>query len=209
MNPRRRRSRLNRNPARGMKNRQIGLGKKAHEYSVAYGSDVVIIIQGQNGHYSGYQSQPGLLRRLRSVSVSDDQLLGPDYFSKETHRKTSWSEGSTTFSTLERLDSSSSSKLSTVSETMDVASEWGESPSDDVLSTCSPLGDTLFQDIDFTLCNEDVENNMVTPKFETMSTSTSSKKKEGQTPNFHLAQPKPISLSTRNTILSLIDSFFD
>ncbi|UKZ61671.1 uncharacterized protein TrAtP1_002929 [Trichoderma atroviride] len=209
MNPRRRRSRLNRNPARGMKNRQIGLGKKAHEYSVAYGSDVVIIIQGQNGHYSGYQSQPGLLRRLRSASVSDDQLLGPDYFSKETHRKASWSAGSTKSSTLSRLDSSSSSKLSTVSETMDVASEWGESPSDDMLSTCSPLGDTLFQDIDFMVCNEDVKSNMASPKFETISTSTNSKKKEGQTPNFHLAQPNPISLNTRNTILSLIDSFFD
>lgn len=209
MNPRRHRSRLNRNPARGMKNRQIGLGKKAHEYSVAYGSDVVIVIQGQNGHYSGYQSQPGLLRKLRSVSVSDDQLLGPEYFSKETPRKASWSEGCTTPSTLSRLDSSSSSKLSIVSETMDIASEWGESLSDDMLPMCSPSGDALFQDIDFTLCNEEVENNNISPKLETISTSTTPKKKDGLTPNSHLVQPKPISISTRNTILSLLDSFFE
>jgi hypothetical protein len=209
MNPRRRRSRLNKNPARGMKNRQIGLGKKAHEYSVAYGSDVVIIIRGPDGHYTGYQSQPGLLRRLRSVSVSDDQLLGPDYFNNEIQQITPWAEGSTTPSTLARLDSLASSKLSTVSETMDIASEWGEFPSDDMLSMCSPLDDTLFHDLKFTVYNEDVKNSP--PKLTTVSTPTCSKKKdEWPRDNYsNLAQPKPISPSTRNTILSLLDSFFE
>ncbi|PTB34939.1 hypothetical protein M441DRAFT_63110 [Trichoderma asperellum CBS 433.97] len=209
MNTRRRRSRLNKNPARGMKNRQIGLGKKAHEYSVAYGSDVIIIIRGPDGHYNGYQSQPGLLRRLRSVSVPDDQLLGPDYFSSELQRKTSWSEGSTTDSTLPRPDSTSSTKPSLVPEAMDVVSDWGEFPLDDMQSICS-LDDSLFHDINFTLNKEDFDNNTGSPKHNTMSTPTSPKKGELTQKNYsHLAQPKPISLSTRNTILSLLDSFFE
>ncbi|KAJ4854612.1 SRF-type transcription factor (DNA-binding and dimerization domain) domain-containing protein [Trichoderma breve] len=188
---RRRRSRLNKNPARGMKNRRIGLGKKAHEYSVAYGSDVIVVIRGPNGHYSGYQSQPGLLQRLQSVS--DDQLLGPDDFVISEHAN---------FSSISGMSES------LVTDTMDIYGDWSDLFTYDTQSTFpSHSEDIMFHDTDIPLLGTDIKGKITSLQSEITSTQVSTEKSthEGYS---HLVQPKPISLNTTNTILSLLDSFF-
>ncbi|QYT04962.1 MADS-box domain-containing protein [Trichoderma simmonsii] len=205
---RRRRSRLNKNPARGMKNRRIGLGKKAHEYSVAYGSDVIVVIRGPNGHYSGYQSQPGLLQRLQSVS--DDQLLGPDDFVSKIPRETSWSGCSAISSVSEHANFSSISGMSEslVTDTMDIYGDWSNLFTYDTQSTFpSHSEDIMFHDTDIPLLGTDMKGKITSLQSEITSTQVSTEKSthEGYS---HLVQPKPISLNTTNTILSLLDSFF-
>lgn len=80
------RSRINKDPVRGLRNRQYGLSRKAHLFHKDYNADILIVIQRPDGKYAGYQSKPGLLRQFRSIS--DDSLLGPSKFT-QTHESDS------------------------------------------------------------------------------------------------------------------------
>ncbi|KAL7946798.1 hypothetical protein V8C42DRAFT_318838 [Trichoderma barbatum] len=72
------RSRINKDPVQGIRNRQHSLSKKAHFFHKDYNTEVLVIIRRPNGQYAGYQSKPGLLQRFQYVP--DDQLSGPPQF---------------------------------------------------------------------------------------------------------------------------------
>lgn len=80
------RSRINKDPVRGLRNRQYGLSRKAHFFHKDYNADVLIVIRRPDGKYAGYQSKPGLLRQFRYIS--DDNLLSPSRFT-QTHESDS------------------------------------------------------------------------------------------------------------------------
>ncbi|EHK48879.1 hypothetical protein TRIATDRAFT_270918 [Trichoderma atroviride IMI 206040] len=115
------RSRINKDPVRGLRNRQYGLSRKAHSFHKDYNADILIVIQRPDGKYAGYQSKPGLLRQFRSIS--DDSLLSPSKFT-QTHG--SDSDGISPASSI-RSSSIESHISSSTSKTPSLSSELSSS----------------------------------------------------------------------------------
>ena len=95
------RGQQNRNPEAGMRNRQMGLGKKANTYKQFYGGDVLLLMRRQNGQIFGYQSRDGLIRDMTTWRVLESDLCTPDDFEKVSerrHLRSSRSPASSTFS---------------------------------------------------------------------------------------------------------------
>ncbi|KAH7131176.1 hypothetical protein EDB81DRAFT_859772 [Dactylonectria macrodidyma] len=76
----RRRSERNRDPEAGIKNRRAGMNKKANTFYHLYGGEVLVLTKGQDGHWSGFQSHPGLIKKFAKLAVPEDQILAPSDF---------------------------------------------------------------------------------------------------------------------------------
>ncbi|PTB43828.1 hypothetical protein M441DRAFT_132966 [Trichoderma asperellum CBS 433.97] len=129
------RSRVNKDPVRGIRNRQYGLSRKAHLFHKDYNADILIVIQRPDGKYAGYQSKPGLLRQFRYIS--DDSLLSPSKFTKTQESDSDGISRASSIrsSSIESPISSSSSKTPSLSselssiKTPSLSSELSSLPS--------------------------------------------------------------------------------
>lgn len=74
------RLRINKNPAAGMRNRQIGISKMAHTWFRFYGGEVLLLIRKHDGQWGGYQSRTHLVEELSQLNVPDNSLMGPRHF---------------------------------------------------------------------------------------------------------------------------------
>ena len=81
------RGQQNRNPEAGMRNRQMGLGKKANTYKQFYGGDVLLLMRRRDGQIFGYQSRDGLIRDMPTWRVLESELYTPDDFEKVSERR--------------------------------------------------------------------------------------------------------------------------
>jgi hypothetical protein len=75
---RRSRSKKNRNPKMGVRNRTKGAIKKMHQLKAIYGCKVVLYIEPQDDVPSAYESEGGLLQRISSFSLPESQVFNPN-----------------------------------------------------------------------------------------------------------------------------------
>ncbi|PTB49513.1 hypothetical protein M431DRAFT_543197 [Trichoderma harzianum CBS 226.95] len=219
----RRRSRTNKDPTRGMRNRQRGLSRKAHFFYEEYNADVLVVIRRPDGQYTGYQSKPGLLRRFQSVP--DGQLSGPSQFmqaqesdSDDTSQR--YSRRSSSFVSATSSDSANTPSLSSSNSSLlsheapspvDIPQPAPTPPPTEVPMSILPSIETPPVDADtfLSFLNDETslsDNEITELLWSNIIDSTESAEFNNELPC--IIQPSPVSTRQREAMLSLIKRYF-
>ncbi|UKZ79066.1 hypothetical protein TrVFT333_006817 [Trichoderma virens FT-333] len=217
------RSRINKDPVRGMRNRQYGLSSKAHFFHNEYNADVLVVIRRPDGQYAGYQSKPGLLRRFQSVP--DDQLSGPPQFIRaqesDSDGASQRSMRSSSFTSSTSADSANTPSLT--SDTGSLSSHEAPSPVDIPPPAPTPpsmeVPMTILPSIEMSpidpdtflsfLSNDETslsDNEITELLWSNVVESSESAELNDELPR--IIQPSPVNNRQREAILSLLDQYF-